>query len=67
MNSEDQIFRAIDKIYDAALDPTQWTNLLREIGLLVGAPAGEPDVVFPLARQDDGLRVWPKRGGNRTL
>jgi len=38
--SDDQIFRVIDKIYDTALDPTQWTELLCVIGILVDAPQG---------------------------
>jgi len=37
---EQRIFRAIDKIYETALDPAQLTDLLRAIGALVGAPQG---------------------------
>ena len=40
MPSDDQIARAIDKIYDVALEPAQWTELLRHIGQLVGASQG---------------------------
>ena len=38
MPSDEQIAHAIDKIYDVALEPTQWKDLLRHIGELVGAP-----------------------------
>jgi DNA-binding CsgD family transcriptional regulator len=38
--TQDQIYRVIDRIYEAALDPNLWTDLLRDIGKLIGAPQG---------------------------
>jgi hypothetical protein len=38
--TQDQIYRAIDHIYEAALDPNLWTDLLRDIGKSIGAPQG---------------------------
>lgn len=40
MPSEEQIARTIDAIYEVALEPSQWTKLLRQIGELVGAAQG---------------------------
>jgi len=40
MVSDEQISSTIGKIYDAALDPAQWTALLRAVGSLVDAPQG---------------------------
>ncbi len=38
--SDEQISRIIDRIYDVALVPSQWTDLLRDIGAVIGASQG---------------------------